>query len=206
MLSTPSFVSVGALVAVKTVDAIPQGAAGAPDFTIGRGLTVLTVAAGAANGLNFRSTLVEPGAQVLIINTGATALALQNGGVAIVGTIPPVSTAGGFQGKGIMYFDGTNWTLLLPNAIPNGQAAFSGYNAAGTSLIRLILIDGSNRLQLLPDGVGDILWGKTLVALGGGAAPTLGTIGGTGPAAAAQNSWMRVVDNAGNPFWVPVWK
>lgn len=52
----------------------------------------------------------------------------------------------------------------------------------------------------------DILWGKALVALGGGAAPTVGTIGGSGPATAAQNSWMRVLDSNGVAFWVPVWK
>lgn len=52
----------------------------------------------------------------------------------------------------------------------------------------------------------DIQWGKALVSLGGGAAPTLGTIGGSGPASAAQNSWMQVKDSAGNSFWVPAWK
>lgn len=45
-----------------------------------------------------------------------------------------------------------------------------------------------------------------LVSLGGGSAPTLGTIGGSGPATAAQNSWVRMVDSTGAAFWVPVWK
>src|SRR5216683_2856026 len=54
--------------------------------------------------------------------------------------------------------------------------------------------------------IGDIKWGKAIVALGGGAAPTLGTIGGTGPAAAGQNGWMRVVDSTGTAFWVPIWR
>lgn len=42
-------------------------------------------------------------------------------------------------------------------------------------------------------------------ALGGGAAPTLGTIGGTGPAAAAQATWIKVncADNVVR--WVPAW-
>ncbi len=52
----------------------------------------------------------------------------------------------------------------------------------------------------------DLKWGKALVALGGGAAPTLGTIGGSGPASAGQNSWLRVLDSTGAAFWVPVWK
>jgi hypothetical protein len=42
-------------------------------------------------------------------------------------------------------------------------------------------------------------------ALGGGAAPTLGTIGGTGPATAAQNSWLKVNIN-GTASFLPVWR
>ena len=45
-----------------------------------------------------------------------------------------------------------------------------------------------------------------LVALGGGAAATLGTIGGSGPATAAQNSWLRMVDSTGAAIWVAAWK
>ena len=41
-------------------------------------------------------------------------------------------------------------------------------------------------------------------ALGGGAAPTFGTIGGTGPTAAAQAQWVEI-DIAGTPHWIPVW-
>lgn len=52
----------------------------------------------------------------------------------------------------------------------------------------------------------DVKWGPALIALGGGAAATLGTIGGTGPATAGQNTWMRVLDSTGAAFWVPAWK
>ncbi len=45
-----------------------------------------------------------------------------------------------------------------------------------------------------------------LVALGGGAVPTLGTIGGSGPAAAGQNSWLGFRDATGTKIWIPVWK
>lgn len=43
------------------------------------------------------------------------------------------------------------------------------------------------------------------IALGGGAAPTLGTIGGSGPATAAQNSWIQFDDATGKK-WVPAWR
>lgn len=52
----------------------------------------------------------------------------------------------------------------------------------------------------------DIQWGKALVALGGGATATLGTIGVSGPATAAQNTWMRVLDSSGAAFFVPAFK
>lgn len=45
-----------------------------------------------------------------------------------------------------------------------------------------------------------------LVALGGGTAPTLGTIGGSGPTSAAQNSWVLMKDSTGASFWVAAWK
>lgn len=53
----------------------------------------------------------------------------------------------------------------------------------------------------------DSILGKPgVVANGGGAAPTLGTIGGSGPAAAAQAGWARMVDDNGVPFFVPAWR
>ena len=78
-------------------------------------------------------------------------------------------------------------------------------NNAGTNTIRSITVNAADELELAPGG-NDIRWGRALVALGGGAAPTLGTIGGSGPVTAAQNTWMRVVDSAGAAFWVPAWK
>jgi hypothetical protein len=42
------------------------------------------------------------------------------------------------------------------------------------------------------------------IALGGGAAPTLGTIGGAGPTAAAQAQWVEI-DINGVAHWIPAW-
>lgn len=79
------------------------------------------------------------------------------------------------------------------------------FNNAGTTHLEAMRLDTGDVLRL-GFGASDLQWGKALVALGGGAAPTFGTIGGSGPATAAQNSWMRVVDTTGAAFWVPVWK
>lgn len=42
------------------------------------------------------------------------------------------------------------------------------------------------------------------IALGGGAAATLGTIGGSGPTAAAQATWVEI-DINGVAHWIPAW-
>ena len=52
----------------------------------------------------------------------------------------------------------------------------------------------------------DIQWLRTNIALGGGAAPTLGTIGGSGPAAAAQRNWLRFIESDGTASFIPVWR
>lgn len=44
----------------------------------------------------------------------------------------------------------------------------------------------------------------TGIALGGGAAPTLGTIGGSGPTTAAQAQWVEI-DISGTAHWIAVW-
>lgn len=51
------------------------------------------------------------------------------------------------------------------------------------------------------DGRVDI---NNAIALGGGAAATLGTIGGSGPTAAAQATWVEI-DVGGTPHWIPAW-
>ena len=86
-----------------------------------------------------------------------------------------------------------------------GNGATLEVAGTDTNIALNLVTKGSGNLLLQPN-TGDVRWGKALVALGGGAAPTFGTIGGSGPATAAQNSWMRLQDSAGNAMWVPVWK
>lgn len=66
---------------------------------------------------------------------------------------------------------------------------------------------GANIFQISVAGAtaGRITSALPEVALGGGAAPTLGTIGGAGPGTAAQNGWWPINMN-GNVRWVPTWK
>ena len=67
----------------------------------------------------------------------------------------------------------------------------SGVNAA------LWVTAGRSRF----DGVVDI---NAPIALGGGATATLGTIGGSGPTAAAQAQWIQIEVNGVN-HWIPAW-
>ncbi len=83
--------------------------------------------------------------------------------------------------------EGTNRYGLLITSAPTG----------GTLNYALRVTAGDARF----DGRLDINRG---IALGGGAAPTLGTIGGSGPTAAAQSQWVEI-DIGGTPHWIPVW-
>ncbi len=88
----------------------------------------------------------------------------------------------------------------------NNHDCLRQINATATGYVTLVWANSSNQLVLGWTSATDICWSKPLVSVGGGAAATLSTIGGSGPATAVQNSWMRVVDSNGVPFWVPVWK
>ena len=95
-----------------------------------------------------------------------------------------------------------NGGIIYPSTPTDADLAM---RANGIGLLTLQGAGATGNLVLCTGG-GDIKWGKALVALGGGAAPTLGTIGGSGPTAAGQNTWMRVLDSTGAACWVPVWK
>lgn len=109
-------------------------------------------------------------------------------------------------GSGILALGTTVVTGAAPSdvVLKNG-GVLMGVNNAGAAVINMIQLNSSDQVHIAAAG-GDIKWGRALVALGGGAAPTFGTIGGSGPATAAQNTWMRVIDSAGAAFWVPAWK
>jgi hypothetical protein len=66
-------------------------------------------------------------------------------------------------------------------------SSIQAVNVAGSGLVTLIgAVPNSDNVALSPQGR-DVRYGVPLVALGGGATPTLGTIGGSGPATAGQN-------------------
>lgn len=127
------------------------------------------------------------------VDFGATAHRIQSGffGTSVeIGTNP--ATSGGLR-------------------LGNNTAA-NARNAANSANLTLFTTDASNAVYVGDSGQtlvlngGDILWKTPLVALGTTTLITLGKTGGSGPATAAQNSWMRVLDSTGAAFWVPAWK
>lgn len=98
----------------------------------------------------------------------------------------------------------TNATNVLIQTNPNvgtgdrtGLRITSNPTGGGGVNAALYVTAGLSRF----DGRVDINNG---IALGGGAAATLGTIGGSGPTAAAQAQWLEI-DIGGTPHWIPVW-
>lgn len=68
----------------------------------------------------------------------------------------------------------------------------------------LVVANGTGTTRVAVDNTGKLNTGLARVANGGGAAPTLGTIGGTGPTAAAQAGWWQI-QIAGTDHWIPAW-
>lgn len=72
----------------------------------------------------------------------------------------------------------------------------AGRNAVGNANINIIGTDASDRVVISTSG-NDIMWGRAVIALGGGATATMGTIGGSGPATSAQKEWLQVITSTG---------
>jgi hypothetical protein len=146
---------------------------------------------GGANDTGFTRT--APAVLALGNGTNADATGRLNLGVLAVGTNPAASGS-----------------VRIPAG--GGVSARNDANTGDVLLIsqqasdRIFLGGGGNFQISIDPGTNDILWAKPLVALGGGAAPTFGTIGGSGPTVAAQNTWLRMKDSAGAIIWLPVWK
>ncbi len=88
----------------------------------------------------------------------------------------------------------------------NNSAILTARNSANSGDIQALMVDGANRVRLAPSGSDDIVWGRSLISLGGGAGAVLGTTGGAGPTSGAQFGWLKVYDTSGNACFIPVWK
>jgi hypothetical protein len=124
----------------------------------------------------------------VVVCSGSNNLRLATSGGAVL-TGSATVTAGAAAGD-----------IILPNA-----RSFSALNAGASAAIQLVGL-GATNIMILGNGSIDIEWNKPNVAMGGGAAPTVGTIGGSGPAAAAQRNWLRFIESDGTASFIPVWR
>lgn len=181
---------------------LDSGAASAITFKTNTGTTQASIlnTASAVNQLTLKGGTAGVG-PILSVD-GETNVSLQFSSKGSGGIDFETATASTFQVRISHTASAVNWVALTGGATTVGPTL----SADGETNVDLRLAaKNTGVLRLLTAGA-DIQWGKALVALGGGAAPTVGTIGGTGPATAAQNSWMRVLDSGGAAFWVPAWK
>ncbi len=129
-----------------------------------------------------------------------------NGGTVTLSGATNITTATGFN---MAQFDRPMITAASAVTITNSATVYiSGAPAAAgsaaiTNAYALWVDDGTVKIDNGLDAAGTVVV-RTAVAMGGGAAPTLGTIGGSGPTAAAQNEWMKISTQNGVRY-VPVW-
>jgi hypothetical protein len=115
----------------------------------------------------------------------------------------------GTGGKALRLAGGasTPGSTLVINSVNSGVNQFTMTNAIATAMpiMSATGTDTDIDITLTPKGAGVVNLSNAVVAVGGGAAPTFGTIGGSGPATAAQNSWIKV-KIAGTVTYIPCWR
>jgi hypothetical protein len=94
----------------------------------------------------------------------------------------------------------------------NNSTGIRFRNAANSGDIVGLTVDSSDVVTIGDNSFNtkikgpSVQFGAALIAMGGGSSATLGTIGGSGPTVAGQNTWKGFLDSTGASFWVPVWK
>jgi hypothetical protein len=151
---------------------------------------------------------------VEVLRTGSTlvaqtgALRLQNGAAA--GIYFRDSVDGVDLG---IYLDATNRIVITAPTDIQGDLSISASKFTGQahdgvtykSIAAMGYAMAHGDWVILGDAALLVALGYPHVACGGGAAPTLGTIGGTGPAGAAQHGWYQILDDGGSPVFIPIW-
>jgi hypothetical protein len=195
------------------------------------GSNSVTISATSVGGdANIAITMIPLGTSPFQINTPAGFHELQVTGPATGATNfvtitsfntggAPAITAGGVdanvtlqlhgQGTGSVALTNVNGNFVLQasgstSTLAN-YIAVSGAVTASHPQVQAVGSDANINLQLATTGTGNVDIRYATTALGGGAAPTFGTIGGSGPATAAQNSWLKVLIN-GTASFLPVWR
>jgi len=158
----------------------PGGLLGAQIITLASAVNFVSIRGAAAGGsVTIFSDGSDSAVPMLLESKGAAAVVLRPNFVSAL-ECPSVASA-------------VNYLQVI-------QAA-----TAAAPVVKAVGSDTNIDLGLGITGTGVVDFQYSLVVLGGGAAATLGTIGGSGPATAAQNSWMKV-KHLGTLGFIPVWR
>ena len=98
--------------------------------------------------------------------------------------------------------------ILYSDVVTNGvnYIYMVGNSSGGTPYLQTFGVDTDVDLIVAPQGAGALGVYYAAIANGGGAAPTFGTIGGSGPGTAAQAGWLKIkAGSTGKTYFVPVW-
>ena len=100
-----------------------------------------------------------------------------------------------------IYYNSILYSGLTTNGV--NYLYVAGNSSGNEPGIQALGVDDDIDVQVLPKGAGVFLLNYGPVALGAGAAATLGTIGGSGPQVAAQAVWVKVRAGDGKHYFLP---
>lgn len=167
---------------------VPAAAGTLTGATLAAGVTASSLTSlGILTGLNVGSGLATFQQSVLV----------NNGGSITMGTYA-------FLASYIVMGSATQTGAISNTIIFPNDVGVVGCNATNTVEFSLVKLNTSNQVEIGTTGT-DIKLARNIAALGGGATATMGTIGGSGPTASAQASWIPVRDSAGNARFIPIW-
>ena len=106
---------------------------------------------------------------------------------------------------GIMDANGNELVLFGETASAVNEITVTNAATGNPPIIGATGGDTNIDIKLTPKGTGVVDFTNASVALGAGGAATLGTVGGSGPAATAQNAWMKV-EIAGTASYIAFWR
>lgn len=101
-----------------------------------------------------------------------------------------------------VYYNTITYSALVTNFA--NYLYVEGNTVGNAPGIEALGADTNIDIQVLPKGTGVFRLNYSSVALGGGAAPTFGTIGGSGPSAAGQAAWGKVKFGT-TYYFMPLW-
>ena len=201
-------------VAAGTVASPSLALPGAYGFFGGSAFSRIGVSFGGVERMRFDATAADYGfafasTSTLMWNSGAFAGGATTCDARLRRTAAGTLALDNGAGAGGVFLTGTAvgiGAIIAATGDVRGSSAFSvkARNAANAADITLLSL-ATDRV-VLGDGTADTQWAKPLVAVGPTTLITLGKTGGSGPATAAQNSWLRLLDSTGAACWIPVWK